>query len=127
MGTLNLFQWLTLAAVALLALGTMLALVRRLISWPAAAFWLVVSVAAWLAILDPDATSRVSKWLGIERGADLISYLTTVAVLFGFWLLYIRLRRLRREITVLTRELALLRAEREPPSSNPPADPPLHD
>jgi hypothetical protein len=56
--------------------------------------------------------SSVAHLLGIGRGADLVSYCGIVAMLVGFWMVYIRLLRLRREVTLTVRRLAILEAQR---------------
>jgi hypothetical protein len=45
--------------------------------------------------------------LGIRRGADLLVYCMVLGFLVGFYVVYLKFRQLTREITVLTRELAL--------------------
>jgi hypothetical protein len=68
--------------------------------------------AAGLAVIQPDLTTKVAHTVGIRRGADLLLYCAVVAMIAGFLMIYVRLRRLRREITLLVRELALRDGER---------------
>jgi len=51
--------------------------------------------------------------LGIGRGADLVFYCAVVIMMIGFWMVYVRLRGLRREMTMLVRHLAILEARKE--------------
>ena len=56
--------------------------------------------------------------MGISRGTDLLLYIMVLAVLQGFLLVYLRLRRVRRELTILVRKLALLEAHEPGASTN---------
>ena len=68
---------------------------------------LVLFVAATAAAIWPGATTSIAGVLGIGRGADLILYCAVVAMLLGFWMTYVRLTQLRREITLLVRRNTL--------------------
>ncbi|MBT8486440.1 MAG: DUF2304 domain-containing protein [Phycisphaerales bacterium] len=69
--------------------------------------WAVGSVAtAW-----PDLTTLVARAVGIGRGADLLLYSAVVIMFVGFFMVYLRLVRLRRNITTLVRQAALHQAE----------------
>ena len=52
----------------------------------------------------------MARWLGIGRGADLVSYLAIGVMFVGFFVTYVRLRALRRELTLLVRRVALHQA-----------------
>ena len=59
---------------------------------------------------------------GNRRGADLLVYSAVLSFSVGFYVVSLRLRQMSREITLLTREVALLEAERSkdgPPSRRP--------
>lgn len=58
----------------------------------------------------PDVTTEVARRLGVGRGTDLMLYLAIVAGGFALLLLYARIRRVERKVTLLTRELALREA-----------------
>ena len=57
--------------------------------------------------------------LGIARGADLVFYCAILAMFIGFFMVYVRLRRLETTLTKLTRHLALQNPL--PPNGNPSA------
>lgn len=104
---MRLFQLLALPFIAamLFVSARNLFLVRaRLI---ASMFWVLLWLATFIAVVDPDKTTEVARALGIYRGADLLVYSAVLAFIVGFYLVYLRLRQLSREITLLTRELAL--------------------
>ena len=104
------FQVVGLSLVGLLMGTTAVRLVRGRQRWVSAT-WLVVWFVAAVALWRPGLTRDVAQTVGIDRGADLVSYLTTLALLLVIFLLGIRLRRFEQNVTDLTRELALTRAE----------------
>lgn len=75
--------------------------VGELILW--LAFWLAVGVC----VLVPDITQRVARLLGVGRGADAVFYISLVGLSYAFFRLYLRMRHLEQEITLLVRKLAL--------------------
>ena len=79
----------------------------------ASLFWTTVWVAALVAVIYPDETTEIAKALGIRRGADLLLYSAVLAFSAGFYVVSLRLRQVSREVTLLTREVALLEAERK--------------
>lgn len=119
---MRLFQIIALPFIVALLLASLRNLVKGRGRLAASLFWVILWLATLLAVLDPDATTRLARTLGIYRGADLIVYSSVLAFVAGFYLVSLKLRQLSREVTLLTRELALLDAERRkdgPPS--PPA------
>ncbi len=117
---MRLFQLLALPLIA-----AMLAVsVRNLFKSPSrlmvSLFWSGLWLATLVAVVYPDTTTRLARALGIYRGADLLVYSAVLAFIAGFYLVSLRLRQMSREITLLTREVALLEAERQkdsPPSA----------
>jgi len=67
----------------------------------------VVWAGAAAAIADPLLVQRVAELLGIGRGADVILYVFVLAFLWTTFFLHARCLRLEREITALTRHLAI--------------------
>jgi hypothetical protein len=110
---LGVFQQILLAVIAASLLGSVVALLRGWASRREGLIWAGVCLAAGVVILWPEITSKVARALGIGRGADLVFYCAVVVMLLGFWMVYMRLRRMRREITVLVRHLAILEAEKD--------------
>lgn len=105
------FQWILVGAISALAAVAVLAIVKGKIGRVAGGAWLVVLLVGLLATIDPDRVTRVANAVGINRGADLVLYLLALAVFWGFLLVYIRLRRVRRELTLVVRRLAVMEAE----------------
>ena len=75
--------------------------------------------AGALAVISPDSTNDIAAMVGVGRGADLITYLSIVGVLFVLVHYYAKFVELQRNVTQLTRELAILRAEVEQGRSPP--------
>ena len=117
---MNLFQILAVAVVTGLFCLSLAAMLRGWATRREGLAWAVVWLATGLAILLPDLTIVVAKALGIGRGADLVLYCTVIVMLVGFFMVYARLRRLRRDVTLLTRHLAIREAA---PTSPPPLPP----
>jgi hypothetical protein len=75
-----------------------------------AAFFLLVMVAV-LMVLRPDWANNVANYLGVGRGADLVSYLGISGLAFLWLGLYTRQRDLDVRLTELARRLTILQAE----------------
>jgi len=74
-----------------------------------------------VAVISPETTDLVAKWVGVGRGADFVIYLSIVGMLFVLVHYYAKFVELQRNVTQLARELAILRAEMEqqlPPRSS---------
>ena len=88
---------------------TVALMVRRRLAARVAFFWVLLWVAAAVAILRPGITVWVAHALGIARGADLVFYLAILGMFIGFFTGYLRMRRLESEITRIVREIAIER------------------
>jgi hypothetical protein len=108
---MNLFQIVFLVLAAGLFVGSLVAVARgwatRREGLISALIWLVAGMAvAW-----PDTTTRLARFVGLGRGVNLLLYCTVVVMMVGFFMIYIRLRRVRRELTLLVRHLAILEVQ----------------
>ena len=104
------FQIILISILGCLGLFSLIGGFRRSIGRPAAVIIMIISVAGILAALDPNQTTRIAQSIGISRGTDLIVYLVALVVFQGFVVFYLRLRKVRRELTLLVRHLAILEA-----------------
>jgi hypothetical protein len=75
--------------------------------------WVLLWLGSLVAVLYPETTTQVAQAVGIGRGADLLLYLAVLASIVAFSVVSRRMRQMAREITLLTREVALLDAERK--------------
>jgi small membrane protein len=87
-------------------------------------FGLLAAGAA--AVLFPGATDDIAHYVGVGRGVDLITYILEIAVMFVLIHYYTKFVELQQQLTQLTREMAILKAEleRATPASPPPPPPP---
>lgn len=118
------FQIILISILGVLAVFSLVGGIRRTIGRPAAVMILAVSIAGILAAVDPDRTTSLARTLGINRGTDLIVYVVTLVVFQGFVVFYLRLRKVRRELTLLVRHLAILEASSRNAPARTPEDAP---
>lgn len=74
---------------------------RELTIWTI--FWLLVAGAT----IVPKETDVVAQWLGVERGADLLVYLSIIALFFMVFKIIVKLEKLDRDITKVVRHDAI--------------------
>ena len=92
--------------------GTLLAIAR---SWASRS-----TLVMWLAIGSRDFSRRVGRkapprWpvgSASARGRFVL-YCTALGSILGFFMMYLRLRRVRRDLTILTRQIAIRLADRQ--------------
>jgi hypothetical protein len=109
---MRLFQLLAVPFIAAMLVVVVHNLIRVRVRPLASLFWLLLWAAALVAVAAPDETTALARALGIQRGADLIVYSAVLAFIVGFYLVYLRMRQMSREITLLTREIAILDGRR---------------
>jgi hypothetical protein len=101
------FQLLGIALLLLAVVVTVAAAGRRHLSWGAAAAWTALWLAAAVAIAIPNSTMVVAHALGIQRGADLVFYSAILAMFAGFFVVFVRLRRIEQDLTRVVRHVAI--------------------
>ena len=116
---MNAFQIVALVLMASLFAATIVATVKGSATRREGLAWAALWLAAGIAIAWPDITAKVARMLGIGRGADLVLYCAVVVMLVGFLMVYSRLRRLRRDVTLLVRHIAIRDAIDTAPPSRP--------
>jgi hypothetical protein len=114
---MTIFQQVGLPVIGLCAIATLIAVVRHQIGVRIGLLWFAVWIAAAIVIADPMVSVRLARAVGIGRGADLVVYSAIIVMVFGFFVVYLRFKRLEHEITVLVRHLAIRDAE--PPRTAP--------
>ncbi len=107
---MNAFQILALGILLCLFIVTILAIARGIVSRRDGILWALLWLAAGIAMAFPELTVAAARRLGIGRGADLILYCAVVVMMTGFLMVYSRLRRLQREVTLLARHIAITEA-----------------
>lgn len=75
-------------------------------------FWLAFWIVAAVIVLFPvPLTSYFAKLLGVGRGADLVVYMALALLFFMLFRLMVKLEKQNKEITILTRKIALNKVE----------------
>lgn len=72
--------------------------------------YVVFAIAAIYAILRPDDTTVLANLLGVDRGADLLTYALVIAFLFTTLSTYLRFKELEGRYARLVRAVALQNA-----------------
>jgi hypothetical protein len=67
--------------------------------------------AGAIAVVFPGVTDDAARLVGVGRGADLVTYIAIIAVMFVLLHYYTKFVDLQRQLTEVARELAILRAE----------------
>ncbi|SBS74789.1 conserved membrane hypothetical protein [uncultured Mycobacterium sp.] len=75
-------------------------------AWVKVGYVLFVILAIY-AILRPDDTTVLANWLGVRRGADLITYSLIIAFVFTTMSTYLRFKELELKYARLARAVAL--------------------
>lgn len=69
--------------------------------------------AGAVSVVFPDVTNDVALLVGVGRGADLVTYIFIIAVMFVLIHYYSKFVELQRQLTEVTREQAIMRSEME--------------
>ncbi len=114
------FQIVVITFSACLCLGSLVAMVKGWLRRQECLAWAALWLAAAVAVARPSLIGGIAKSLGIGRGADLVLYCSVIVMMIGFWMIYARLRAVRRELTILVRRLAIRDAIGTPPPDTDP-------
>ncbi len=63
------------------------------------------------AVVFPNLADDAARLVGVGRGADLVEYIAVVVVMFVLMHYYTKFVELQQQVTHLTRELAIMRAD----------------
>lgn len=69
--------------------------------------WLVFWLLAIVVVVLPNSTFLVARFVGVTRGADLVVYSSLALLFFMIFKIMVRLERMNKDITKLTRKKAL--------------------
>lgn len=67
----------------------------------------MVAIIGITLVVSPQLASLLARALGVGRGTDLVLYIAVIGGLFGTAYFFVRVRRLERRVTQLTRAVAL--------------------
>ncbi|MCL4258416.1 MAG: DUF2304 family protein [Anaerolineales bacterium] len=71
----------------------------------------VLGLLAIIMVAQPEWATQVANFVGVGRGADLLTYVGISGLAFLWLRMYVRQRELEERLTELARHLALKRAE----------------
>ena len=99
-----------LLTAVLAGIGVFVALQRGVSRLVRSAILGVVCVGVFF-VWVPDETNAIAQAVGVGRGADLVLYIWVVITLALILVLYLKVVHMGRQITQLTRAIALARAD----------------
>lgn len=68
---------------------------------------LAIGTAAAILVAQPDWANTLAAAVGVGRGVDVVLYLGFLGFLLLFLMIYVEMRNLRWQLTVVVREMAL--------------------
>lgn len=107
------FQLVTLPLLAVLIVVTAMATARSRVTPRIGLSWILLWLAAAIAIAFPDLLVWLAGVLGIGRGTDLVLYVFILAGFVAFFATYLRFRRVDEQMTKIVRQIAIENAARE--------------
>jgi hypothetical protein len=120
---LTTFQWIAFVVLAVPFAITVTLTVRRAIAPRVGFAWGVLWIGGAVLVARPELTAILARALGIGRGTDLVFYFAILGMVFGFFTVYVRMRRIEADMTRIVRELAIRSAD---VPSDVHADAPVH-
>jgi hypothetical protein len=105
--TFTLIQFVLLAIILVMAIHAVSQKRRGEIGSLQLFIWLAIWVAGAFVVLFPGYANMLATMFGVGRGADLVIYVAIPALFYIVFRLLIRTERLNRDLTLLTRALAI--------------------
>ncbi len=106
------FQWVAIGLLTLLLLWELIRLLRT----PRAGLIRLIRCFTWataaVAIARPHWLQSLANLVGIQRGADLVSYSFILLFIVATFFFYARNVRLQRQLTEIVRHIAIQEARR---------------
>lgn len=70
-------------------------------------FWLSVWTGALLVLIFPSFTTKVAKAVGINRGIDVVVYLSIAILFYLVFRIYVSIENIRHEISEIVRIISI--------------------
>ena len=102
------FQYIGVVTLAALLVLTIILISTKKVGRISGLIWLMIWTCGIIALVQPDVTTLIANIVGIHRGADLLLYVVVIIMTIGFFSMYLRLRQLRREFTLLIRRISIM-------------------
>lgn len=71
------------------------------------ALWIIFWITVIIATLMPKNIDKIARFAGVERGADLMVYLSIIVIFYLIFRIFVHLEKIDREITTIARKIAL--------------------
>jgi small membrane protein len=110
---MSLIQIVLLAVIFFMALHAIAQRSRGEIGVVPLVAWLAVWIGGAVVVIFPGFSTWIAGRLGVGRGADVVIYVAIPILFYAVFRLLLRTEKLNREITELTRALALETQRRE--------------
>lgn len=101
---------ISLLITLLMGLVCLIAFLARNSSPTPSFFACVLAITGVLFAWFPDTANDFAIYLGVGRGADLISYIWISLSFIATLLIFVRLRAIHAQVTILARTIAILQA-----------------
>ena len=75
--------------------------------------WIIFWTIASVVVAKPDYTFYFARMVGVGRGADLVVYISLATAFFIIFRMMVRQEKLNRDLTKLTRKIALVEKKEE--------------
>lgn len=70
-------------------------------------FWILFWTSTGIVAALPQTTDVIAKFVGVGRGADVVIYVSLLALFYLVFRLYVKIEQVEGEITRLVRKLSL--------------------
>lgn len=70
-------------------------------------FWSLVWIIGSIIVLNPNSTFYLANLFGIQRGVDVIVYISIVILFYLIFRIYVKIEKLEQDLTKIVRELAI--------------------
>ena len=104
-------QIVLIAIIAVMLIRLILKMKSREITAGYFAIWLVIWLLAIILIAFPSLASYLADTVGVGRGVDLIIYVSIIVIFYLQFKLLMRIEKMEKDITKITRHLAVKEAE----------------
>ena len=80
-------------------------------------YWYMMWILLWVTVIAvafaPQTTDVIAAYVGVEKGADLLTYAAIVVLFYAVYRMLVRQEMFNRELTELVRKIAKMEAEKK--------------
>ncbi len=111
---MNLIQFILVIFFLIATVKVLIRFRARETAFGLAIIWVLFWAAAVGVVLYPNGTAKLATLAGVGRGADLVVYVSLAVIFYIIWRFLVKIEKLDRQITVLTRKIALYDNDKQP-------------